>query len=117
MTGGEPGAEQSPAFEGEHIRKLVKLSPPYVPSLPFQGSRSLFRFDTDARKNKKPSLTPWPTEAEVERVRECVRRDRPFGSADWTKATAGDLGLEYSLRPRGRPPGKGAITLDEKAPD
>jgi putative transposase len=44
------------------------------------------------------------TEAEVERVRECVRPDRPFGSAEWTAATARTLGLEYSLRPRGRPP-------------
>ncbi len=57
------------------------------------------------------------TEAEVEWVRECVRRDRPFGSADWTKVTARDLGLESSLRPCGRPPGKGTITSDGKAPD
>jgi putative transposase len=44
------------------------------------------------------------TEADVERIRQCVRRDRPFGSAEWTAATARTLGLEYSLRPRGRPP-------------
>ena len=48
------------------------------------------------------------TEAEVERVRECVRRDRPFGSATWTMATARSLGLESSLRPRGRPRALGA---------
>jgi putative transposase len=43
------------------------------------------------------------TEAEVARVRECVRRVRPLGSVEWTVATARSLGLEYSLRHRGRP--------------
>jgi len=42
-------------------------------------------------------------EAEAERVRESIRRDRPYGSDGWMRATARDLGLEYSLRPRGRP--------------
>jgi putative transposase len=43
------------------------------------------------------------SETEVERVRECVRRDRPFGADAWTRATAVRLGLESSLRPPGRP--------------
>jgi putative transposase len=43
------------------------------------------------------------TEAEVERVRESLRRNRPFGEAAWMKRTACRLGLEASLRPRGRP--------------
>ena len=43
-------------------------------------------------------------EIEVARVRESIRRDRPLGDKIWTLATAKDLGLEYSLRPRGRPP-------------
>ena len=50
------------------------------------------------------------TEAEVERVRVCVRRDRPFGSEEWTKATARSLGLVSSLRPRGRPPAVDSTT-------
>jgi putative transposase len=45
------------------------------------------------------------TEREVERLRECIRRDRPFGSPSWTIATAQRLGLESSPRPRGRPYG------------
>jgi putative transposase len=49
-------------------------------------------------------------EVEVERVRESVRRDRPFGSAGWTTATARTLGLESSLRPRGRPPAADKVT-------
>jgi len=43
------------------------------------------------------------TEAEVESVRESLRRGRPFGHSTWTTATADRLGLEQSLRPRGRP--------------
>ena len=65
-----------------------------------------------------PSLDPGPvlrgpqwlefvntpmTEAEVAAIRFSVRRDRPYGSDAWTTETAGLLGLEYSLRPRGRP--------------
>jgi putative transposase len=53
------------------------------------------------------------TEGEVERVRECVSRDRPFGSSAWTLTTARSLGLESSLRPRGRPRALGSIKPSE----
>jgi putative transposase len=43
------------------------------------------------------------TEAEVEAVRVCAERGRPYGAAAWASATARRLGLESSLRPRGRP--------------
>ena len=43
-------------------------------------------------------------ETEVARVRESIRRDRPLGDKIWTLATAKELGLKYSLDPRGRPP-------------
>ena len=43
------------------------------------------------------------TEAEVEALRECLRRGRPYGHLAWMTATAERLGLESSLRPRGRP--------------
>ncbi len=39
---------------------------------------------------------------EDERVRECLRRERPFGQPDWVKETARNLGLEFSLRVPGR---------------
>jgi putative transposase len=48
------------------------------------------------------------TDPEAERLRECIRRDRPFGSANWTIATAQRLGLESSLRSRGRTNGPGS---------
>ena len=40
---------------------------------------------------------------DVARVRQSIRRDRPLGDPTWTLATARTLGLEYSLRPPGRP--------------
>ena len=43
------------------------------------------------------------TEAEVKRLRESVQRGRPFGQEAWLTKTAAELGLEASLRPRGRP--------------
>ena len=43
------------------------------------------------------------TESELTRVRESVNRGAPFGEADWTQRTAEQLGLEASLRPKGRP--------------
>jgi putative transposase len=43
------------------------------------------------------------TEAEVERLREHLRRNRPYGHPNGMEQTAKRLGLEASLRPRGRP--------------
>jgi putative transposase len=43
------------------------------------------------------------TEAEVERLRECLRRGRPFGHDAWMVAMAERLGLQASFRPLGRP--------------
>jgi len=44
------------------------------------------------------------TEAEVAAIRLSVGRDRPYGSDAWTNETAKLMGLEYSLRARGRQP-------------
>ena len=48
------------------------------------------------------------TEAEVESLRECIRRRRPYGDDAWLQRTARRMGLEASLRPRGRPSKKAA---------
>ena len=40
---------------------------------------------------------------ELDAVRTSVMRDRPFGSPQWVNRTARALGLEYTLRRRGRP--------------
>ena len=40
---------------------------------------------------------------ELEAVRTCVNRGRPYGAPDWVAATAARLGLEFTLRNAGRP--------------
>jgi putative transposase len=41
--------------------------------------------------------------AELESLRESVRRGRPFGSGKWVRATAREFRLDTTLRERGRP--------------
>lgn len=43
------------------------------------------------------------SDAELAAMRHSVARGTPYGSEDWTRDTASILGLESSLRPRGRP--------------
>ena len=43
------------------------------------------------------------TAAELESVQHSVTRGTPFGNVSWSRRTASRLGLESSLRPRGRP--------------
>ncbi len=65
-----------------------------------------------------PVLSDWPldrprgwaalvseplTEAELESTRQSVKRGSPFGDDAWVRRTADRLGLESTLRPRGRP--------------
>ncbi len=57
-----------------------------------------------------PQPSDWPeyvnspqTDAELEGVRRSVRRGCPFGSALWAEQTANQLGLQSTLRRRGRP--------------
>ena len=43
------------------------------------------------------------SEAELAALRKCIERGTPYGNESWQHATAERLGLESSLRPRGRP--------------
>ena len=43
------------------------------------------------------------TAAELRAVRTSVERGAPYGEDDWRQQTASRLGLEFTLRPRGRP--------------
>jgi putative transposase len=43
------------------------------------------------------------TAAEEAALRTCAERGRPFGAEEWVRDTAERLGLQTSLRPRGRP--------------
>ena len=40
---------------------------------------------------------------ELSAIRVCLRRGRPFGGRTWQARAAAKLGLEHTLRPRGRP--------------
>ena len=74
------------------------------------------------RRTRSPTqsqwLTNWPvvrprqwvkwtndpqTEEELEAIRQCVQRGRPFGKETWVQRMTRRLNLESTLRPRGRP--------------
>ena len=72
------------------------------------------RIDAEAR----PPLAPWPIErpddwtrrvnkvmtpAEEEALARSIHRSQPYGNPEWQAATSARLGLESTLRPRGRP--------------
>ena len=62
-------------------------------------------------RRKPPIRTPYWVDrvneplavGDLHRVRESVNRERPFGGEEWTRQTAEALGLESTLRTRGRP--------------
>jgi putative transposase len=56
------------------------------------------------------------TAAEVEAIRVCVNRQRPYGGESWVCETAPTLDLEFALRPRGRPK-KTSTMASRAAPD
>ncbi len=43
------------------------------------------------------------TERELNAMRDCIKRGIPYGKPAWQKRAASKLGLESTLRPRGRP--------------
>lgn len=58
----------------------------------------------------RPERTVWlqyvngvETEAELTALRQSVLRGAPYGQESWVERTAKRLGLEPTLRPRGRP--------------
>jgi len=70
----------------------------------------------------KAILAPWPVERpsdwlkrvntplsarELSRIRLSIARGRPYGSDEWTRRTAENLGLQHTIRPEGRPPKRG----------
>jgi putative transposase len=72
------------------------------------------------RGQRSPLLADWPlpqpfdwrqqvnspqTEAELEAIRRCLRRGSPYGNKMWAEQAAERLGLQSTLRPRGRPSG------------
>ncbi len=69
-------------------------------------------------KNREITFSQWPTtrprnwktlvnspmaDGELAALDTSLLRDAPYGSSNWQRATAARLGLESTLRPRGRP--------------
>ena len=78
---------------------------------------SLWRWHQGNSK-RKGLLSPWPlprrpgwteyvneplTAGELKAIRHCVKRGSPYGDDKWTAKMIKKLGLESTLRPRGRP--------------
>ncbi len=78
---------------------------------------SLWRY-YHGNADQKKLLSKWPlprprnwrdrvqtalTDSELEAIQRSVIRGRPFGSNEWTEAIAKSLGLEFTMRGRGRP--------------
>ena len=57
------------------------------------------------------------TEGQLQRLRQSISRGRPFGTDTWVFRTAAALGLESTLRPRGRPKKVSGPFSAEKGPD
>ena len=112
-----------PVQEDEHYYTLAR----YVERNALRGNLvrraeqwrwgSLYRWLRGSAEDKQ-LLAPWPlarqprwvehvnapqTEAEMAAIRRSIQRGNPFGEADWSLQTVEQLGLETTLRPRGRP--------------
>lgn len=59
--------------------------------------------DPPLPRNWRSIVNKAESEAELQAVRDSVRRGIPFGESQWTKNSAVRLGLESTIRPRGRP--------------
>jgi putative transposase len=75
-------------------------------SLPgwLSGEPSLWRGDVPVRDERWLERVNKPlTAGDLQRLRLSGERGRPYGDESWTKLTAQRLGLESTLRSRGRP--------------
>jgi putative transposase len=121
-----------PVEEDEHLYTVLRYVERNALRAGLVGRAETWRWSSLWRRQTgvaaaRALLSPWPlplpadwvegvnrpqTEAELEAVRRSVVRGRPFGSAAWERQTAARLGLEYTLRPRGRPRKKPATASD-----
>ncbi len=109
-----------PVEDDVHFRTLVR----YVEANPLKAKLVDRAQDWEwsslgcGRGLKSELLDPWPVDrprdwlalvnqpmsrTDTLRVRASLARSRPFGGACWSREIAERLGLQYTLRPRGRP--------------
>jgi putative transposase len=71
--------------------------------------KRLSRWPVDRPRNWIELLNTPQKEMELSALHLAKNRGRPYGAADWARATAAKLGMESSLRPIGRPKKKKTI--------
>jgi putative transposase len=93
------------ALRAELVRRVEKWPWSSLPSWQAERVPPYLQLGPVTRPRRWLDYVQTPlTPAELERVRRSVNRGAPLGSAAWSVRTAQQLGLEASLRPRGRPP-------------
>ncbi len=60
--------------------------------------------DAGSLKNQVKYVNTVATKEERERLAASANRGCPYGDAGWVSRTAGQLDLEHTMRPEGRPP-------------
>ena len=68
-----------------------------------KSSRWLAEWPVPLPRRWNDWVNEFQTGEELEALRRSVNRGQPFGSEAWVRRVAGRLGLEATLRPRGRP--------------
>ena len=112
-----------PIEEDDHlltVMRYVERNPVRAKSIPVRKAHRWpwSSIGTPPKDVERPALAAGPvargkdwlewvnqpqTEAELKALRESISRGRPFGPEAWQRRTATRLGLESSLRARGRP--------------
>jgi putative transposase len=112
-----------PVAADEHFLQLCRYVERNALRAGLVGSAELWRWGSLWRRQQGSAalleiLSAWPirepaawlahvnepqAEGELEAIRRCVQRGQPLGSAAWVVRAARRLGLESTLRPRGRP--------------
>jgi putative transposase len=112
-----------PIEDDEHllaVMRYVERNPVRARSIPVRKAHCWpwSSIGSPPKNVERPLLDPGPVprgqdwlrfvnepqaEKELKAMRKSIHRGRPFGSTRWQQQTAKRLGLESSLRPRGRP--------------
>ena len=118
-----------PVQEDEHLLTLLR----YVDRNPLRAKlvkrAENWRFGAEHIRQHGPPelrdlLNDWPiarprnwsrwlnelqTDAELQSLRQCIKRSRPIGNEKWVAATAKQMKLEWTIHPRGRPRSEKAL--------
>jgi putative transposase len=76
---------------------------PVLPLLPGRSAATTTALPVEQRPFLCGQVNAPQTEAELKEIRQCLRRGSPFGTSGWVELAAEQLGLQATLRARGRP--------------